>query len=221
MNGRDDDTVILVPVLTRVHRVVPLLASIRNTCSARVLFLSTQEDTDMRRAIDQAGAEQLVVPWQPVGDYARKINAGFRYTDEPLIFTGADDLEFRPGWLDAARAKLTDGIGVVGTNDLGSPRVMAGEHATHFLITRAYVTGFGTIDQPGQVMHEGYVHEYVDDEVVGTARCRNAWAPANESHVEHLHPDWGKAETDPLYQQQRQRMRLSRPLYQRRRLMWT
>ena len=34
-------------------------------------------------------------------------------TDEPLIFQGADDLRFYPGWLEAAKAKLAPGIGVV------------------------------------------------------------------------------------------------------------
>lgn len=222
MDGRDDDTVILVPVLYRDHRVKPLLESVRSTCGARVLFLTTPEDTDMRRAVHRAGAEELTVPWQPTGDYARKINAGFLATHEALIFTGADDLEFQPGWLDAARAHLTPGIGVVGTNDLGSPRVMAGEHATHFLITRRYVLDRGTIDEPGKVFHEGYAHEYVDDELVGTARYRGALAMALDSHVKHLHPNWDPSvPMDSLYEMQQHRMRLSRPLFLRRRHQWT
>lgn len=221
MNGRDDDTVILVPMLTRAHRVVPLLQSIWATCGARVLFLTTPEDTAVRQEIERIGALQLAVPWESVGDYARKINTGFRHTHEPLIFTGADDLRFHPGWLQAARDKLTDGIGVVGTNDLGNPRVMDGDHATHFLITRRYILNHGTIDEPGKVFHEAYAHEFVDDEMVGTARFRGAWAHAGLSYVEHLHPNWGKAASDPLYELQRSRMRLSQRLFQRRRALWT
>jgi hypothetical protein len=161
-----------------------------------------------------------MVAREPVGDYARKINAGCRATTEELLFLGADDLHFHPGWLEAAAAKLAPGIGVVGTNDLGSPRVVAGEHATHSLVTRAYADQHGAIDRPGEILHEGYPHEYVDDELVGTAKHRCAWAMALDSHVEHLHPDHDKAPWDELYLAQPGRMDAGAPLYQARRRLW-
>jgi hypothetical protein len=217
----DADVVILVPILSRAHRVAPLMESVRATCGARVLFLTSPGDSAVHRAIADTGAAQLVVAQQRYGDYARKINAGVRHTTQPLIFTGADDLEFQPGWLAAARTYLVDGIGVVGTNDLGSPRVMAGAHATHFLFTRWYIEEYGTIDEPGKAMHEGYPHEYVDDEVVGTAIRRGMWAFAVDSHVKHLHPDWyAEVPRDAMYAGQGARMRLGRPIYQRRRRLW-
>lgn len=213
--------VVLVPMLGRAHRVVPLLESIRATCEARVLFLVSPGDVTVHAAVDRAGCERLTVAKLPSGDYARKINAGYRHTTEELLFLAADDLLFHSGWFEAALAHLGPGIGVVGTNDLGSPRVMRGEHATHSLVTRSYVDQFGTVDEPGLVLHEGYPHEYVDDELVGTAKHRGAWAFAVESHVEHLHPNWGKARSDALYAQQRSRMRAGAALYQQRRRMWT
>jgi hypothetical protein len=216
-------TVILIPTLTRPHHIAPLLESVRATTTARVLFLCTPHDQPGIDAVTATGAEMMVVTWQPTGDYARKINTGIRHTTEPLIFTGATDLRFHPGWLEAAAKHLQDpAIGVVGTNDAGSPRVIAGTHATHFLITRAYVENYGTIDERRKAMHEGYVHEYVDDELVGTARRRGAWTFAADSIVEHLHPDWNpNVPRDPMYDQQRNRMRLSQPLYQARRRLWT
>ena len=33
------------------------------------------------------------------GDYAAKINEGYRRSTEPLIFLGAIDIRFTPGWL--------------------------------------------------------------------------------------------------------------------------
>lgn len=216
------DLVILVPMLGRPHRVVSLLESIDATVpGARVVFCCTPGDDKVIAAVDAAGREWLLVSYSVYGDYARKINHGYRATTEPLIFTAADDLLFHPGWFQAATAKLGPGVGVVGTNDMGSARVMRGEHGTHFLITRAYADEYGTIDQPGQVMHEGYPHEFVDDELVGTAKHRNAWAHAKASRVEHLHPNWGKAPTDALYQQQRIRMRQGSLVYRRRRHLWT
>lgn len=215
---------ILVPVLRRPHRVAPLLASIEEATPQphRVLFIASPGDTVELAAINQAGADCLVLGRPPRrGDYARKINAGHRASTEPLLFLGADDLRFHPGWLPAALAVLAPGIGVVGTNDLGNARVMAGEHATHSLVTRTYIDTHGTIDEPGKVLHEGYPHEFVDDEFVGTAKARHAWAFAADSHVEHLHPNWGKAESDPLYAAQRERMQIGRRIYQRRRHLWT
>lgn len=214
--------VILVPMLGRPHRVKPLLESIeRATPRANVLFLLSSNDTTVRRVVGETGRAFQELPYRTVGDYATKINTGVSVTSEPLLFTGADDLRFWPGWFEAALAMITPGVGVVGTNDLGNPRVLAGDHATHFLVTREY-TKLGTIDRPGSGMlfHPEYPHEFVDDEFVGTAKHRAAWAMAVDAHVEHLHPNWGKAKTDALYQQQPARMRMGQAVYRRRRRLW-
>lgn len=215
---------VIVPVLRRPHRAVLVAESLAKATPQphRLLFVASPGDTAEHEAVRATGADLLVIDEPPMpGDYARKVNAAYRSSTEPLLFLGADDLEFHPGWLKAAVWKLTNGIGVVGTNDLGNPRVMAGLHATHSLVTRRYADDFGTIDRPGEILHEGYHHEYVDDELVGTAKRRGAWAFAAESIVEHLHPHWAKAPTDPLYAAQAQRMRASRELFQRRRRLWT
>lgn len=216
------DLVVVVPMLGRPHRVLPLLASLDETApDARILFALSPHDHEVLKAVAKAGREHIAVPHQRGGDYQRKINAGIRTTAEPLIFTAADDLRFHPGWVQAARAKLRPGIGVVGTNDLCSPRVIRGEHATHMLVTRDYVERHGTIDEPGKFFHEGYPHEWCDDEAVETAKKRNAWAFAADSIVEHLHPMAGKAPTDALYAQQPIRLVQGRRLYKRRRRLWT
>lgn len=211
---------ILVPMLGRPHLVPRLLDSIAAATPGRhrVLFVCTPGDSAVR-AVRDNGREWIEVPYAP-GDYARKINAGVRHTDEPLIFTGAIDLRFEPGWLERACAHITEGVGVVGTNDLGNARVLAGEHSTHSLVTREYAAR-GTIDEPDKLLHEGYPHEFVDDEFIETARYRNAFAFAADSVVEHLHPLWGKAPTDATYDAHAQRMRRGRLVYQRRRHLWT
>jgi len=215
-------------MLGRHHRVFPLLESIDMTVpGAMVMFCLTPNDALVDCEVDRAvqcGSRlrigKMVVIRRAAGDYARKINAGYRATCEPLMFLGADDLNFHSGWFEAAVAKLGPGVGVVGTNDLGSPRVMRGEHSTHSLITRQYADEFGTIDNKGSVLHEGYPHEWVDDELVGTAKKRGAWAMALDSHVEHLHPNWGKAPNDVMYQQQATRMRIGHNMYTQRRKLW-
>lgn len=223
MGWTPEDLAILVPMLGRAHRVGPLLASIdASTPGCRVVFCLTSGDTAVIQAVSSAGREYFMVPPRPMGDYPVKINTGFRLTSEPLLFTGADDLEFLPGWFEAATTHLDKpGVGVVGTNDLGSPRVMAGEHATHFLITRDYVEQHGLIDEPGKIFHEGYWHEFVDDECVGTAKYRGAWAAAVDAHVRHHHPNWDASiKMDSLYQQQQRRIRYGQRIFRRRRRLW-
>lgn len=212
------DLAILIPVLGRPHHIEPLLASIHDTCDADVFFGVTGSDEDLLAATD--GMNRVVVPGPFPGDYARKINLMAGQCDHGLLFLGASDIKFHPGWYEAATAKLTEGIGVVGTNDLGSRRVMQGRHSTHSLVTRDYMVEFGTIDEPGKILHEGYIHEFVDDELVETAKHRNAWAMAKNSIVEHLHPNWGKAPSDALYEDQRRRMRAGRVLFNQRRPLW-
>lgn len=214
--------VALVPVLHRPWRIDPVLRSFEAGTPGphRLLFIVSESDRAVQAAVQEAGGQALVVEDWRHGDYPRKIQAGFDATTEPLIFTGADDLAFHPGWLDHAVAKLRAGVGVVGTNDQCNKRVMRGEHATHLLITRAYVTEHGTIDQRGQVMHTGYWHECCDDELVQTAMARGAWAFAADSIVEHLHPDVGKAPVDAMYAAQAVRLRQGRALLNQRRPLW-
>ena len=210
--------VVLVPVLRRPHRVHPFLASLyANTPDpVRALFIADPDDHEERAAILAAGGDTLIV----AGNYATKINEAVRVTSEPLILLGADDLAFHPRWLEHAKRRLKGGVQVVGTNDLCNRRVMRGEHSTHSLVTREYVCR-GPIDDPTRLLHEGYKHEFVDDEFVGTARHRGMFASAPDSVVEHLHPQAGKAPMDELYAGQQRRMRASRSLFRERRALWT
>lgn len=214
-------TLIIVPVLRRPHRVAPLLHSIRQATPEphRVLFGCTDGDQAEIAAVDKAGADRFTIPWAR-GDYARKINHGYRDSTEPVMFLAADDLHFHPGWLTACLDQLDPGVGVVGTNDLTNRRTATG-HSTHTLVTRAYADEHGTVDGPGEVLHEGYWHEFCDDELVVTARHRDAYRHAPHALVEHLHPMAGKAPMDDLYAEQADRMRAGRKLYQRRQPLWT
>lgn len=218
----ESSLVVLIPVLNRPHRVAPVYESILAATPppVRVLFCCTDDDTAEIEAIRAIGAEHLSCgPWAP-GDYARKINLGYRHTTEPLIFLGADDLSFHPGWLDAAVSHLSDTIHVVGTNDLGNPRVIAGSHSTHSLLTRQYADRYGTVDRNHQILHEGYAHTFCDDEFIATAKARLTYSFAADSIVEHLHPHWGKAAWDDVYSIADASLTSGRQLFIRRRRLW-
>ena len=212
---------VLIPMLTRAHRVAPLLESLRATSpTARPVFICSPDDTAVHNAIDTAGEERITVPGPDPGDYARKINAGYRHTTEELMFLGADDLLFHPGWFEAALAELRPGIGVVGTNDLGNQRTATGKLSTHTMVTRDYADRFGTADGPG-LLHEGYWHEFCDNELIDTAKARGQYGHAPDAVVEHLHPLWGKAEPDAMYDAALRRMGQGYALWKKRRPLWT
>jgi glycosyltransferase involved in cell wall biosynthesis len=215
---------VLVPVLNRPPRVLPLIRSVQDTSDAKVLFLCSPDDhAQIRECRRQAAKHRRVgftiVPWpNGPGDYSRKVNHGIRITSEDWLLQGADDLVFRDGWLQAAEtAHTATGGRVVGTNDLGNPRVMRGQHATHSLVRRDYVRDLGTWDQPGLLLHEGYGHNFCDDEMVLTARQRHEFVFAHDCHVEHLHPNWKKGVPDRTYEIGMERFRQDRALFNQRR----
>jgi hypothetical protein len=197
------ETAVIVPVLGRPEHAEPFMASLRaSTGLATCYAVCDEADTEAALAWKQAGAEVLV--WGGDGDrpgtFAEKVNYGYAYTDEPWLFLVGSDVQFHPGWLDHAQAVAGDSYHVVGTNDLGNPRVTSGEHATHLLVRRSYVDEVGASwDGPGILCHEGYRHWYVDNEIVTAAKQRGVWAMALASKVEHLHPLFGKGDDDEVY----------------------
>lgn len=243
------DLTIIVPVWRRTHNLDRLVCSVIDTVrDAEVFFIVNVDDTAVHGEVEALRRDlfgSLVTAFLPVdwpggshGDYARKINYGYRHwcSTRPFLFTGADDIEFQPGWYEAARALMGPQLdqawpgtepmvpvgapGVVGTVDDCNPRTMNGEHSTHSLVARWYADQGGTVDQDHVIYHEGYWHEYCDDELVRTAMYRDAYAHAFDAHVTHHHPLNGTAPDDPTYQRGRLATRRSRNHYHQRRKLW-
>lgn len=208
-----DEVAVLVPVLGRPQNAAPFMRSLRaSTGLAKVYAIAEPDEHGTAMAWRAAGAEVMYGddeqvagenPPPPIAHtFAQKVNLGCRQTGrEPWLFLTGDDVRFRPGWLDHAQhVARTWGASVVGTNDLGNPRVTAGEHATHLLVSREYVDRQGASwDGPGVVAHEGYRHWFVDDEIVTVAKQRGVWQMALGSIVEHMHPLFGKGVDDDVY----------------------
>lgn len=210
------NTVVLIPVLGRPHRVRAVLDAFTGTArGARVLFIANPDDQLELDAIAAAGGELLMVD----GNYAVKVNTAIRAVTEPLVFLAADDLKPRPGWLPAARGLLDGQVQVVGVNDLIPRRPGRERHATHFLMTRQYALQ-PTIDGARGPLHEGYTHSFVDDELIATARHRGVYAYAAGSHVEHLHPMTGGAPDDETYRLGRRHFKHDRRLHANRSPLW-
>lgn len=222
---------ILVPVLGRPQNVEPLINSVWEATtgvSFQIVFISSNRDGAERNQIEKMVGQfgpvivHFTLPGPTPGDYARKINWAYAHTESEWLFLGADDIRFHLDWFNkAVDCSRRTGRRVVGTQDLGNGRVLKGEHSTHTLVQRSYVDEHGTIDEPDKVLHEGYPHEFVDDEFIGTAKMHNEFVFCNESVVEHMHPIWGKAPTDRLYQAHNKRMNQGRRIYQKRQPLWT
>lgn len=232
MNG-GAELVIVVPLWRRHKNLERLVASARDTVpDAEVLFVVSTGDRELCDAVwglmwrHAAAGEQrlyrleLAGPGGERGDYARKINAGYRYSDRPQIFTAADDLVFHPGWHEAASALLEPPVGVVGTVDQCNTRTVRGEHSTHSLIARWYADAGATADGQREIYHEGYWHEYCDDELVRCAMSRGAYAHADGAVVEHVHMLLDSRLDDDVYRHGRQNTGRSRRLFLNRRRLW-
>jgi GT2 family glycosyltransferase len=215
-----DEVAVIVPVMRRPQNAEPFMRSLRaSTGLAQVYAVADEDDKETIDAWRAAGADDVIVvendPPRP-GTFAEKLNRAYSLLypggtdpdaeDENLdhsvwVFIVGDDVRFHPGWLDHAQyVARTMGASVVGTNDLGTQQVQAGEHATHLLISRDYIEQHGASwDGPGVIAHEGYHHWFVDNEIVTAAKARQTWAMALGSVVEHMHPLFGRGEDDEVY----------------------
>jgi hypothetical protein len=182
---------ILIPVLGRPHRAAPLVQNIRDTTTVphAITFICSPEDKEQIAAVTDLRTDYVCMDETAgPGDYAKKINVGFQREgrqDCEWIFQAADDLTFTPGWAEAALKMADSGPGydVVATNDMANASVKRGLFGTHNLIRRRYVTANG-----GEVLHEGYDHNFVDREMCGWAQSRGVYTFARHSHVKHHHP---------------------------------
>lgn len=184
---------ILIPVLARPHLIGPLVENIYSATDVphRVLFLCSVGDDAEIEAVNKAGTEYRLLDAPPAnGQYAKKINLGFRSTSSEWLFLVGDDVVFHPEWASRALSYQAD---VISTNDHRNSLVRQGLLATHPLVRRTYIEEQGgSLDGPGVIYHEGYSHNFVDCELSVLARTRNTFVFASDSIVQHLHPAFGK-----------------------------
>ena len=191
--------VIVPTVKPRADNIRELAVSLKASTGLAnlILVLDDQEHWDEIESQGVDLSHSIIHP----GRFPVKVNAGYAASSAEWVQVVGDDCRFHPGWLDHQQyvAELYDGK-VIGSNDLANPRVINGEHATHWMIRRDYIEEVGASwDGPGVVTHEGYKHWFCDDEIVWAARDRGVFQPALGAVIEHLHPITGLVETDETY----------------------
>lgn len=195
---------VLVPVLNRPQNVGPLVESFLAGCpeDSILCFIYSMSDEAERDAIAQAGAPRVASIGQIGGgtSWPHRVNFGVRHWDADWYLCAADDIRFTKGWWDAT-AEARTRVGFIGTNDsidgTGNPRVAAGIHTCHPLVSREY-TALGGADG-GPFCYEGVKHWYIDDILIRTAQMRGQWEYVSGAVVQHLHPYWQLGEWDSTY----------------------
>lgn len=199
----DEEVDVIVPVLGRPHHAEPFMRSLRASTglAAATAMLSAEESSVVEAAWTEAGA-RVVRCESGRSTFARKVNDGFRVTERPWVLCCGSDVAFRAGWWDhALHTARLHGADVVSTNDSGNGQVRDGLLAVHPVFRRSYIKEHGGgWDGPGVVAHEGYKHWWVDAEWSLAARQRGAFVFAQGSIVEHLHPHFGRGESDEVYE---------------------
>ena len=184
--------------MTDVAVIVPALRS-SNVERLKSSFDASNDGTATLYVVEEG---------EPTRTYAENVNVGVKMSHESFVCVVGDDVEFTPGWIEAAREASTRGD-VIGTNDSEPGRVRnadvaAGRHADHFLVRRTYIDDPGaSLEGPGILAPECYTHWWTDREIIGLARARGVYIHAPECRVIHHHPgydgDEGARRADPVY----------------------
>lgn len=213
---------IIVPTYGRPDRIERVRENIHQSTywPHRITFVAEPHDTDTIAALERSHERFILNERTP--NYAGAINTAVLATDSPLVFLGADDLNFHESWDLAATRVLEPQFPVIGTNDLGNPYVLAGTHSTHSLVDVSYVYEVGgtLTDGPGVCLPECYAHDWTDTEFIGVAKARVRFRPCLESVVEHLHWVFGKSERDATYDKNARAQAEGEALYVQRKQAW-
>lgn len=172
------------------------------------VIVPAMREGNSKRFFDSLGEGYTVLQGSLDKTYAENVNELVSRSESDWILIVGDDVEFTPGWFEAAAA-VSEECDIIGTNDsepgrVRNPDVAAGRHADHFFVRRDYIDAIGSsLDGPGVTMPECYRHWFVDKEVIGLAKARGVFKFAEDCRIIHHHPgydgDESARQADPLY----------------------
>lgn len=206
-------TAILIPTLNRPQYIKALIKNIREVTPEphEIYFMTSNKETKI------IARENGAICFNDVGetDLITRTNALYRLTDEPLIYTGSDDMWCHEGWLSRLIEKIKEGYEVVVPQDLLNP------NGTQALITRKYIEEQSCcVDVPNVVYYPGYKHDFAETEQFEVAKKRGVFS-RSDAVVEHLHWANGKNQKDEDYLIGEKNSVGGRELYESRMHMWS
>lgn len=137
-----------------------------------------------------------------------KWNLGAAASTGDWLVTGADDVVWQPGWLQAALNSRHSGF--VGLND---GRTDPQKFSTHYMLTRGLA-----IDLLGGVLQvPAYRAWYSDIEVCERMRRAGRYVTAPEPSLEHAHPALGTGPRDELHERAQVFYAADKDTFERRR----
>ena len=189
---------VLLATTGRPEQVRALIENLRQTTTGHEVELVAAVDADSKTRAVIAGAVpsmgfRIVLDYQD--DYrgsSRAWNDALAACNGDPVVLAADDLEFQPGWLDAALQCLTgfpDGWGLVGFND----GHWGAELSTHYLMSRRFIVEV----LGGVVAWQAYSHSFNDREANDRAHMAGRYAWCEQAHVRHNHWLFGDRPQDP------------------------
>ena len=155
-----------------------------------------------------------VIPVEGDMHTAERWNIGAAASSGEFLVTGADDVEFLPGWYEAAHEGMEKlaGSGIVGFNDCEKTGSSFGALATHFMVSRKYAAR----RLGGVLMPPVYEHGYTDVEVTFRGKRDSKIVWADGARYTHHHPVHGKGVPDRIYDKGSESERRDERLFKRR-----
>src|SRR3989344_2135115 len=194
---------IFIPTYRRAHKILRAFKNARDSSPliTNIYFIVEKDDQE---SIDVLESQRFLYFFnERTRGSSGALNTAYLKTNEKYFFNAADDLDFKPGWLEKCLEKMTGPIKVVGTNDLHNPGVLQQRYAIHCLMDRDYIREYsGTFDEDNVIISESYKHNWADREFCEIAKLRGVFATCLEAVVEHLHWQWGLSSKDETYAKQ-------------------
>jgi len=214
---------IIIPTLKRPGNVLVVTDDIRRYTprrSYRITFVTDEDDAKTNEVIQTLVAGLDVNRIVRSGTFPKKINTAVAVTEGDWVLCCGDDVKFKPGWYEATVEATKLDKAVIGTNDK-TPRTRNRDHATAQLVRRDYIEHPGAAwREPGHVFHEGYHHQYADNELCNLAWKRGEWHFADDIVIEHPHPVWGTREWDEVYRLGQSNGLRDKRLFRQRHRLW-
>lgn len=214
---------IVIPTFGRAGKLDDVAANIMATTPAdsfEIVFVVDISDEDSVLIASSVHAPSRSVIISERG-YPVASNRGYENSTADLVAIVNDDCLFHDNWFDALMEKIDPAYGVYGTNDL-SPLSVTRNNTTQPVVAHWYIDQFGGAwDEPGKLYHERYWHNFCETELWYLACQRERAIFVDNCVIEHIHPDWGKAELDETYRKHaKQNWNYDEELFRQRKALW-